>query len=600
MKKILYCLSLAAILAAGASCTKINDLEERVDQVETELSLLRGQAAELKSLIDQGFVITSIAEAEDGYILVMSNGQVITLKQGKDGKDGQDGHDGKDGKDGKDGSTLLTSITHDTLSNKVTLTFSNGARVIAEYDSVLNNIEQVVFIPEYNDGKATLLYSDEYNCEPMTFYFDIYPLISANTVVQKGIPFYVYFQLRTVSTRSVDESLIITADYTFTDGMLKATFDPTSFVKKYGTDFEVQLVLMDFYSYRSSEYIQVNAQKVEDNIMTFTALEPSTVELYFCRTDLSIDEVGTQHTTLKEIEDGSYKRDIEFSYDKKKWTEFVPGDIYNLDEQATMYIRGWNPDGLGYNERGFEEGTFFHPFFQLSGKIAAGGSIMSLVDRLGIEKTVPDSDGRGGCFFSLFRGQKALVKAPDLTAENLCAYCYGNTFKSCYELLESPVINAKKLGYYSLSGTFSFCRSLTKAPDLPSTQLADCCYKYLFYYCTSLTEAPALPAMELKEDCYWRMFCGCSALEEAPVLPAEKLVPNCYDGMFADCPNLKHVTALFTTDINKKDSSGEYNLYTSYWMENTAAEGVFVKNKDAEWELTGPSGIPEGWTVELQ
>ena len=37
--------------------------------------------------------------------------------------------------------------------------------------------------------------------------------------------------------------------------------------------------------------------------------------------------------------------------------------------------------------------------------------------------------------------------------------------------------------------------------------------------------------------------------------------------------------------------------YTGSWLSGVAANGTFVKNKDATWNVTGIHGIPSGWTV---
>jgi hypothetical protein len=89
-----------------------------------------------------------------------------------------------------------------------------------------------------------------------------------------------------------------------------------------------------------------------------------------------------------------------------------------------------------------------------SGKIAASGNIMFLMDKTG---ELRDLTGLDCCFYYLF----------------------------------------------------SDCTSLTQAPELPATTLAYGCYDTMFFNCTSLTQAPELPATTLAEDCYKWMFNGC-------------------------------------------------------------------------------------------
>ena len=112
------------------------------------------------------------------------------------------------------------------------------------------------------------------------------------------------------------------------------------------------------------------------------------------------------------------------------------------------------------------------------------------------------------------------------------------------------------------------------------------CYKQMFSGCTSLTAPPALPAKALAPNCYEGMFQGCSALPKAPRLPANSLVVNCYENMFYGCSSLAYVDCPATTNLGAG--------YTTDWLADVAATGVFVKNIDAEWP-SGPNGIPVGW-----
>jgi len=73
-------------------------------------------------------------------------------------------------------------------------------------------------------------------------------------------------------------------------------------------------------------------------------------------------------------------------------------------------------------------------------------------------------------------------------------------------------------------------------------------------------------------------------------LPALTLANRCYNWMFTNCASLNYVKAMFTTTPSKD--------YTSTWLRGVAANGTFVKNSAATWNVTGETGIPEGWTVE--
>ena len=194
------------------------------------------------------------------------------------------------------------------------------------------------------------------------------------------------------------------------------------------------------------------------------------------------------------------------------------------------------------------------------------------------------------CYSDMFRDCTSLTEAPELSATKLALSCYFDMFLGCTSLTEAPVLPATELASRCYLQMFASCTSLTKAPELPATELAVYCYRGMFWGCTSLTKTPALPATELAEWCYCRMFNSCTNLMKAPILPAVKLVRHCYSGMFQGCTNLNYVKALFTDEPSVET--------TENWLSDVSPTGTFVKSKDATWNMMGPSGIPEGWTVE--
>ena len=88
------------------------------------------------------------------------------------------------------------------------------------------------------------------------------------------------------------------------------------------------------------------------------------------------------------------------------------------------------------------------------------------------------------------------------------------------------------------------------------------------------------------------MFRSCTSLTTAPELPAITLVNDCYMYMFQGCSQLNHIKAMFTTKPG--------TAYTSSWVSGVAANGTFVKNSSATWNVSGVHGIPNGWTVETE
>ena len=194
---------------------------------------------------------------------------------------------------------------------------------------------------------------------------------------------------------------------------------------------------------------------------------------------------------------------FETSTDGTNWSVFTPGDttITLANAGDKVYFRGDNTTVSESDEMYYQ--------FVMSGKIAASGNIMSLLDTTCKSTTISNN------------------------------YCY----------------------YYM----FSRCTSLTTAPALPATTLASNCYISMFYDCTSLTTAPALPATTLATYCYSFMFYNCPSLTTAPSLPATTLASGCYDSMFNDCTSLQVYSSSGAghTKAWRIPTSGSASSYTS-------------------------------------
>ena len=88
----------------------IADLQKRMEEVEKRLDAINQDISGLKEIvtaIEKGNKLLSVNEitldGETFWELVFSDGNTISIHNGKDGKDGKDGADGKDGENGKDG-----------------------------------------------------------------------------------------------------------------------------------------------------------------------------------------------------------------------------------------------------------------------------------------------------------------------------------------------------------------------------------------------------------------------------------------------------------------------------------------------------------------
>jgi hypothetical protein len=137
---------------------------------------------------------------------------------------------------------------------------------------------------------------------------------------------------------------------------------------------------------------------------------------------------------------------------------------------------------------------------------------------------------------------------------------------------------------------FRGCYQLTSTPELPATTLAEGCYYSMFSGCTSLTQTPELPATTLARSCYGEMFRECTSLTQAPELLATNLTDYCYWYMFFGCSNLNYIK-MMATNISAFEC-------LNYWVNGVSSTGIFVKNKDASWDIIANCGIPSGWTVE--
>ena len=275
---------------------------------------------------------------------------------------------------------------------------------------------------------------------------------------------------------------------------------------------------------------------------------------------------------------------IEYSLDEgKTWTALTVNTNVTLANKGDKaLLRGDNPIDFSFH---MYEGVIYSSF-TMTGKIAASGSVMSLIDGAGMTDIIPNSY----CFYGLFKNCKSLTQAPELPATTLTTCCYWNMFNGCTGLTQAPELPATTLAEWCYSEMFEGCTSLTQVPELPAMSLTYGCYEHMFRGCTSLTQAPELAATVLAHDCYKAMFYGCTSLSQAPKLPATTLADYCYYGMFYGCTSLSEISVVF---------DNWENSYTKEWVVNVAPTGTFICPKDLPLEY-GVGRIPEGWTVKYK
>ena len=232
---------------------------------------------------------------------------------------------------------------------------------------------------------------------------------------------------------------------------------------------------------------------------------------------------------------------FETSTDGTNWSVFTPGTttITLANAGDKVYFRGDNTT--------VSESSSIYYKFVMSGKIAASGNIMSLLDKTCQSTTISNDF----CFRDMFRDCTSLTTAPSLPATTLATYCYLFMFYGCTSLTTAPALPATTLKNSCYSFMFQGCTSLTTAPELPATTLENSCYSDMFYGCTSLTTVPALPATTLATYCYLLLFSGCTSITTAPALPATTLANYCYPSMFQGCTSLTTAPELPATTLRE-------------------------------------------------
>ena len=317
------------------------------------------------------------------------------------------------------------------------------------------------------------------------------------------------------------------------------------------------------------------------------------------------EEAGSQVWYRNE---GGNSPDMQYSIDGgKTWTPLDEGVKVTLGNVGDkVYLKGDNPQGFSHSD--LEEYTHF----EMTGKIAGSGSVMSLVDGEGKSTVIPCDN----CFSRLFMDCESLTKAPELPATKLTDGCYQNMFDHCTGLTEAPALPATEMAQGCYLGMFSSCTNLTKAPELPATKLATHCYSGMFTMCESLTQAPALPATELADWCYQDMFSGCAKLTQAPELPAVTLQKGCYNDMFENCESLVTAPELPATELTDFCYGGMFNGCSSLnyvkvgvlsldndfgatenWVSGVDGPGTFIFPCGSKYDKHGVSEVPEDFII---
>ena len=250
--------------------------------------------------------------------------------------------------------------------------------------------------------------------------------------------------------------------------------------------------------------------------------------------------------------------DLLYSTNASTWSTFTPGTT--AVTLANVGDKVWLKAGQNGNN-GTASSTSDGWRFSLTNKVAASGSIMSLIN--GDQETYAISQNYA--FHKLFNGCSALTQPPDLPATTITNTCYGDMFRQC--------------------------TSLTRSPDLPALSCADSCYANMFRDCTSLSSAGSLSATTVVHDSYVSMFEGCTKLSAAPYLPAKSLNSTCYAFMFRNCSSLASISVEF---------SAWTSMGTYIWVAGVSSSGTFYCPYQLGTNATitrGTSNCPTNWNV---
>jgi len=227
---------------------------------------------------------------------------------------------------------------------------------------------------------------------------------------------------------------------------------------------------------------------------------------------------------------------FETSTDGSTWTTYIAGttgDITLANVGDKVYFR--NSSETPSSSFSTSDSNYYQ--FAMSGRIAASGNVMSLMDKT-CTTTAFDATSGGYAFSKLFYGCYYLTTAPELPATTLAQSCYYQMFQNCENLTTAPNLPTTTLAANCYQGMFSGS-GLTAAPELPATALQAYCYTSMFSSCNNLSVAPELPATTLAQSCYYHIFQDCRSLTTAPELPNKKLENYCYEEMFHGCSSLK-------------------------------------------------------------
>jgi len=154
----------------------------------------------------------------------------------------------------------------------------------------------------------------------------------------------------------------------------------------------------------------------------------------------------------------------------------------------------------------------------------------------------------------------------------------------------------KSSAFYEVAGnimSFLYGDSFRRQTSWPFEMPDNSGFFAMFIDETTLKSAKnlILPITMISEYHYITMFRNCTLLIESPIIGANSINNGGAANMFDGCSNLRYINTKFKTLASASGS-----LYE--WVKGVASKGIFIKNVAAEWDISGVSGVPEGWQIQ--
>ena len=228
MKRILAMVASASLVLGLAGCSELND---RVDQLETDVKSLQDGIDKLQKAVDAKLTITGVTPTENGNTVTFSDGSTLTIN------------------DGKDGDTLIGSIKVD--SGYAYITLADGTSFYFPVYSPVGAVKSISFIPEYSDGKGTI---DKNGLAD--FHFQILPESAVKGLKEAYDKKELTLLVNTTEIKTRDgEGEEINPVIKFEEDAGMFTIEGLSFKEDEGTEIAVSIGFEDQFTAISSEYI---------------------------------------------------------------------------------------------------------------------------------------------------------------------------------------------------------------------------------------------------------------------------------------------------------------------------------------------------------